>query len=60
MLLDNYGKKNIDDVPVFAKLFNDFKNRGYDTYKIINECITALSLRDEVIVKHANVNNLQI
>ena len=33
MLLDNYEKKTIDDIPVFAKLINDFKNRGYDAYK---------------------------
>jgi hypothetical protein len=33
MLLDNYGKKTIDDVPVFAKLINEFKNPGYDAYK---------------------------
>jgi hypothetical protein len=29
-------------------------------HKIINEHTTALSLRDEIIVKHANVKNLQI
>ena len=44
--MDNYGKKTIDDVPVSAKLINDFKNPGYDANEIINEYTTALSLRE--------------
>lgn len=60
MLLDIYGIKIEDDVPIFVKLINDFKNLGYDAYKIINEYTSELSLRGEVIVKQANVQNLRI
>ncbi len=45
MLLDNYGLKIEDDIYIFAKLINDFKNQGYDAYETTNEYTTALSLR---------------
>ncbi len=60
MLLDNYCIKIEDDIPFFAKLINYFLIHGYDANEIINEYTTALSLRDEVIVKQANVQTLQI
>lgn len=60
MLLDNYGIKTENDIPIFAKLINDFENHGYDDYEIIKEYTAALSLRDEAIVKQANVQTLQI
>ena len=34
-----------NEIPVFAKLINEFKNPGYDSNEIINEYTTALSLR---------------
>jgi hypothetical protein len=55
MLLDNYNIKIEDDITLFAKLINDFKNHGYDAAEIIDEYTTASSLRDEVIV-----NNLML
>ncbi len=39
---DNYGIKTTDDVHIFAKLINDFKNHSYDANEIINEYSTAL------------------
>ncbi len=49
----------IEGIDSFAKVINDFKNHRYDAYEIIKEYTEVRSVREEVIMKGARVNNLQ-
>ena len=49
----------IEDIDSFAKVINDFKNHRYDAYEIIKEYAGVQSVREELIIKEARVNQLQ-
>ena len=49
-LCDSYSIK-IEDISKFAKVINDFKNHGYDSYEIIDEYTRLSSVSEEIIYK---------
>ena len=57
-LWERYSIK-IDDFEIFAKVVNDFKKNDFDMPQIINECTSAISLRQQIKKNEDEIKILQ-
>ena len=58
MLWNNYSIKIKDDIQKFSQIVNDFKEHGYDYYKIIQEYWKSLSLKLMIDTHEADIRKL--
>jgi hypothetical protein len=58
MLWNNYSIKIKEDIQKFSQIINDFKEHGYDYYKIIQEYWKSLSLKLMINTHEADIRKL--